>query len=281
MGPTAALPDPRPLQCMEIRGGSQVVDEAVSTPGLDAWVHSRPFEGAANGGDVYYLSLCGGGVITRLIVADVSGHGEEVADVSDSLRTLMRAAINTKSQTRLVGRLNRRFADLMQLRRFATAIVATYLATSRTLTVCNAGHPRPLLYRAEAGSWEVLEGDVGTVGNLPLGLDEESPYHQFSVPLGRGDVVLVYTDALTEAMDPSGTLLGEPGLLELVAGLDPADPRRLGSDLLAAVGRHRGGRPAADDETLVAIRQNGGGPRRLTLAQKVDVYAKVFRLKKY
>ena len=281
MGTTATLPDPRPMHCMEIRGGSQVVDEAVTTPGLDAWVHSRPFEGAANGGDVYYLTLCGGGIITRLIVADVSGHGEEVAEVSDSLRTLMRAAINTKSQTRLVGRLNKRFSDLMQLQRFATAVVATYLATSRSLTVCNAGHPRPLLYRAEAGRWEILDGDVGTVGNLPLGLDDESPYHQFSVTLGKGDVVLVYTDALTEAMDPSGALLGEPGLLDLVAGLDPTDPRRLGADLLTAVDRHRGGRPAADDETLVAIRQNGGGPRRLTLVEKADVYAKVFRLKRY
>ena len=91
---------------------------------------------------MHYVSLCGGGgVITRLILADVSGHGEAVADMAVSLRALMRKNINSKSQTRLVCALNRQFAALAQMSRFATAVVATYLATRKTLTVCNAGHP--------------------------------------------------------------------------------------------------------------------------------------------
>lgn len=274
-------PEGHSMHCMEIRGGSQVVEEGLTTPGLDAWVYSLPHEGAASGGDVHYISVCGGGVITRLIVADVSGHGAEVAEVSNDLRTLMRKNINTKSQTHLVRDLNRQFAALAQLRRFATAVVATYLATKKTLTVCNAGHPRPLWYRAGAGEWVVLDRHVGDVGNLPLGLDDESPYHQFTVTLGRDDLVLVFTDALIEATDPSGNLLGEEGLLALARGLDPGDPRRLGSDLLAAVDRHRGGKSADDDTTLVALHHDAGGPHRLSVSEKIDVYAKVFRLKGY
>jgi serine phosphatase RsbU (regulator of sigma subunit) len=266
---------------MEIRGGSTAVAEAVSTPGIDAWVFSQPYEGAASGGDVHYLSLCGGGIITRLIVADVSGHGASVAEFSNSLRTLMRRNINTKSQTRLVRSLNRQFAELAQMRRFATAVVATYLATNQSLTVCNAGHPRPLWWRAETGTWMLLDLEVRVAGNLPLGLDDETAYHQFAVILGRGDLVLFYTDALIEAADASGVLLGEEGLLSLVRGIEPDGPADLGRSLLEAVARHRDGRPADDDVTLVALHHNASGPRALSIGEKIDVYAKVFGLKAY
>src|SRR5262249_45788163 len=196
------------MKCMEIRGGSRASQDLFGTPGLDAWLWSRPFEGAERGGDVHYVSVCGGGLITRVVVADVSGHGARVAEFSDALRTLMRKNINTKSQTRLVKALNRQFGEAAQARRFATAVVATYLANRRTLTVCNAGHPRPLWYRAESGTWILLDAISVARGNLPLELDDESPYSQFTVNLGRGDLLCFYTDALTEAADPSGRMLG-------------------------------------------------------------------------
>jgi sigma-B regulation protein RsbU (phosphoserine phosphatase) len=269
------------LHCMEIWGGSHAVEKALETPGLDGWISSRPFEGAAAGGDVHYVSLCGGGVLTRLIVADVSGHGAAVAEFAAKLRTLMRRNINRKSQTRLVQALNRQFAELAQLSRFATAVVATYLATRTTLTVCNAGHPRPLWYRAATGDWSTLDQEAGGSSgptNLPLGLDDETPYDQFSIPLGKDDLVVVYTDALTEAADPSGALLGENGLLSIARGLDPADPAQVGPGLLAGVERHRAGQPPDDDVTLLVLHHNAGGPKRLSVGEKLDVYAKVFGL---
>lgn len=267
------------MRCMEIRGGSRAVEESLGTPGLDAWVYSRPFEGADHGGDVYYVSLCGGGQITRIVVADVSGHGAKVADFSESLRDQMRRNINAKSQTRLVKALNREFAASAQSLRFATAVVATYLANLRRLTVCNAGHPRPLWYGAATGDWKWLDHDPEAPGNLPLGLDDDSPYRQFAVDLGPGDVVLFYTDALTEAMDSSGRLLGEDGLIDLARNLDPAAPDRIGPEILAGVERHRDGRPADDDVTLLTIVHNGEGPRPPSLGEKIDVYAKVFGFK--
>ena len=102
----------QPMQCMEIWGGNRPVEKAVSTPGLDIWVSSRPHEQAIAGGDVYYTSLCGGGSITRFILADVSGHGSIVSDVARSLRDLMRKNINSKDQSRLVQALNREFTEL-------------------------------------------------------------------------------------------------------------------------------------------------------------------------
>ena len=271
------------LQCMEIWGGNQAADTSVSTPGLDLWVYSRPYEQADDGGDVHYVSLCGGGVITRLILADVSGHGASVADMARSLRDLMRRNINRKSQARLVKELTRQFTDLAKLRRFATALVATYLTTGDKLTVCNAGHPRPLWYRAAAGAWSVLaprDAEGGALANLPLGIDDTTSFAQAEIDLGRGDLVLFYTDALTEATDPDGRPLGEAGLIELVRFLDVTDPTTVAGDLLARLEAYRGGRAPTDDLTLLLLHHNAGGPPRQTLGQTLDVYAKILGFKR-
>lgn len=269
------------LQCMEIWGGSHAADAAVSTPGLDLWVHSRPHAQADGGGDVHYVSLCGGGVITRFILADISGHGASVAELARSLRDLMRRNINRKSQARLVRALNEQFAELARLRRFATAIVATYLTTGDTLTICNAGHPRPLWYRAARGEWSVLGKDQDSPGltNLPLGIDDATVYEQTELVLGTGDLVLFYTDALTEAADPAGNLLGEDGLHALVGSLDPRDPAAWVRGLVERLDGYRGGRPSGDDLTFLLLRHNASSPGRLTLGQTLDVYAKVLGLR--
>jgi phosphoserine phosphatase RsbU/P len=276
----------RTLQCMEIWGGIEPVERAVATPGLDLWVYSQPYAGQREGGDVHYVTLCGGGVITRVVVADVSGHGTSAAEFSGSLRTLLRKNINHKSQKRLVERLNRQFTEMARLRRFATAVVVTYLASTDRLSVCNAGHPRPLLYRAALREWSLLAqkpDDLAAAANLPLGLDEETRYQAFDVELDRGDLVVFYTDGLSEAADQAGCMLGETGLLRALQELDISDhqPARIGTVLLREAARRRGGGPAEDDLTVVVLYHNGSASPRLSLGQKLDVYAKFFGLKAY
>jgi serine phosphatase RsbU (regulator of sigma subunit) len=268
---------------MEIWGGNQAADTSISTPGLDLWVYSLPHEQAPDGGDIHYVSLCGGGVITRCILADVSGHGASVAELAGSLRDLMRRNINRKSQARLVKELNRQFTDLAKLRRFATALVATYLTTGDKVTVSNAGHPRPFWYRAATGQWSVLafpDGEGNALADLPLGIDENISFAQVEIKLGRGDLVLFYTDALTEATDPNGQMLGETGLLELVRLLDVTDPTKVAAALLARLDAYRGGKVPNDDLTVLLLHHNAGGPPRLSLGQTLNVYAKVLGLKR-
>ena len=277
-GPETSGP-PHTMHCMEIRGGNRAVEGAVRTPGLDLWVFSQPYHADDRGGDVHYVSVCGGGIITRMIVADVSGHGATVGEFSGQLRDLMRRNINDKSQKRLVGSLNRQFSELAQLKVFATAIVATYLATTDRLAVCNVAHPRPLRFRASTGSWSVLTDEAAPGSNLPLGLDSGTKYEQFTVQLEPGDYVIIYTDALIEAADASDSLLGENGLLEIARGLDPSAPDRLGPGLVEGVRRHRSGVAAEDDVTLLVLHHNGGPPRKPSIGEKLDVYAKVFGLK--
>lgn len=272
------------LRCMEIWGGIEPVERALSTPGLDLWVFSRPYRGEERGGDVHYVTLCGGGLITRLVVADVSGHGSSVAEFSSMLRALLRKNINQKSQKRLVESLNREFGEIAQLRRFATTVVMTFLASTARLSISNAGHPRPLLFRAAENEWSLLypeAGELPSAGNLPLGLDEETRYHSFDLNLARGDLVVLYTDAFSEATGPSGTLLGEQGLLRSVRELDVRNktPALVGQDLLQKVAGFRRADGFEDDATLLILFHNGAGRRRLSIAEKVDVYAKVFGLK--
>src|SRR5829696_8466860 len=114
------------MQCMEVWGGNQTADSAVVMAGLDAWVYSKPFEGAPAGGDVYYVSSCATGRITRLLVADVSGHGAAVCDVAGQLRGLMRQHVNRIDASSFVRSMNQQFAQLATSSCFATAVVATF-----------------------------------------------------------------------------------------------------------------------------------------------------------
>ena len=110
------------MQCLEVWGGNQPVDAGVAMAGLDAWVYCKPYQDAAGGGDVYYVSACATGRITRLLVADVSGHGDKVAGVGANLRTMMRRYVNYLDQKRFVRSLNKEFTGLSDCGCFATAV---------------------------------------------------------------------------------------------------------------------------------------------------------------
>src|SRR5439155_13355891 len=107
------------MQCMEVWSGSQLTMQNFSFSGLDAWVYSKPYGGARHGGDIYYASSCATGRITRLLLADVAGHGQTVAAAAADLRTLMRRFVNRLDQTEFVRLLNEQFAGICGDGRYA------------------------------------------------------------------------------------------------------------------------------------------------------------------
>jgi len=243
------------LQCMDIWGGSATVDASIATPGLDIYVHCRPAHGSPEGGDLYYASLCDHGKLTRVVLADVSGHGPQVAPVAEDLRRLMADNIATADQSDLVRALNERFTELGRTGKFATAVIVSFLASLDRVVVVNAGHPRPLLRRAATGEWSYLThespGAGGRVMDLPLGIISPTEYRQFAAPLDRGDLIVLYTDAL---------LPGSEGRLLSAAGrVDPDRPERIAAALEADLIEARCGTPPEDDLTVITLRQNGGG----------------------
>lgn len=274
------------LQCMEIFGGSESKYDAISVPGIDASITSKPYAGAKDGGDIYYVSLCGSGNIGRFVLADVSGHGDEVAEVSGVLRRLMRKHVNTPNQARFARALNREFSQLSESGKFATAVLMTYFAPTSQLVVSNAGHPAPLWYRAEDRSWHRLGEDHdlacsrGSVKlglhNLPLGVIDETRYSQFTVPIGKGDLVLAFTDGFAESRNDNGEMLGEDGLLEIARGLDPSDPDHL---LERLNGEVFNGRYAIDDDaTIMLLRHNGSSPPPQSAGAVVRTLGRLLRV---
>jgi sigma-B regulation protein RsbU (phosphoserine phosphatase) len=248
------------MTCMEVWGGCDAVDSAVTLSGLDAWVYSRPYEQAQGGGDVYYVSACATGRINRLLVADVSGHGEKVRGIAVELRDLMRRYVNYLDQSKFVLSMNRQFVECSAAGCFATAIVSTFFAPTRTLSLCNAGHPPPLLYRAATRTWSLL--DRATRGNIPLGIMDFENCEQFTVELDVDDLVLVYTDSLIEAKAADGEMLGTEGLLTLVTdSINPNQPQSLIPTLLRTIDDRTHSGLRADDVTTLLLRPNGTGAR--------------------
>jgi serine phosphatase RsbU (regulator of sigma subunit) len=254
---------------MEVWGGSQLTAAGVEFGGLDAWVYSKPYGQAKAGGDVYYASSCATGRISRLLLADVSGHGNTVAATAADLRTLMRRFVNRLDQTEFVRLLNQQFMALSQDGSFATAIVTTFFAPSRRLTVCNAGHPRPLMYHAAQRRWDFLghhsldkQGAAvkSTPSNIPLGILDLSEYEQFDVELETGDCIVSYTDALIESNDADGEMLGEAGLLRILRALGDVEPHRLIDTLLKEIAGRHPENLSDDDVTVLVMRANGRPP---------------------
>lgn len=249
------------MQCLEIWGGNHAVEEHFHRPGLDVWVYSCPHENAASGGDVYYLSSCASGRISRMLLADVSGHGPRVSGLARRLRDLMRRYVNSISQAQFVEGMNREFVELNQEGSFATAIVGTFFASTQSFQMSVAGHPRPLLYRRKTGRWELFEIDhraaVSTgLLNTPWGISESVSYGQTQLNLATGDMLLTYTDGVTETWVADGKLLETQGLLNLVQTLDATRPDRLLQSLLSAL-RDQATAPIGDDLSLLLACVNG------------------------
>jgi len=132
------------------------------------------------------------------VMADVSGHGTPAAVIMTVLRTLIHAELpnnRDKSAGEFLERVNRVMCETyLRDSRFVTVWAAVLNPVSRRLTYASAGHNPPRLLRG--GS--VLSLDV--VGGLPLGFDPGASYEDASITLEPEDLVVIYTDGITEAM---------------------------------------------------------------------------------
>lgn len=244
------------LACFELWGGNSGANHAVELPGLEGWVYSSPLEAKQAGGDVHYLSVCSQGRLSRIAVADVAGHGSHASAVAENLRKVLQHHTNNWDQSTLMRELNEAFARESRQNRFATAAVLGFYIETGELLFSSAGHPPPFWYRAQEKSWEILQDNTPyavQIGGLPLGLIPGTAYSQTGVRLAKGDKVVLYTDGITEAKNPSETALGQEGLLEIVRALNPGSPADTCIDLLTAVQTFRGGEPRHDDETVLVL----------------------------
>lgn len=259
------------LACNEVWGGNGATEAPLSLPGLEGHVYCLPYHDQAAGGDLHYVSSCGTGRITRVMLADVMGHGESAADVAGYLRSLMRRYLNHIEPHNLASEVSRLLhSEPAGEGRFATSVILTFFAPTGELSLCNAGHPAPLLYRKREGKWHPLRrrSDKPYATNLPLGIEEGGGYDEQVLNLAPDDAVVLYTDGLIEANTPDGEQLGTEGLIGILQELgDPASREHAGDlcEHVLEAARLNGYNLDGDDVSFVVLRcagrSNGVGMR--------------------
>jgi serine phosphatase RsbU (regulator of sigma subunit) len=250
-------PASRHLECAEVWAGSERTDSVVEMPGLRAWVHSAPSGSDSRGGDVHYVSLCPACTVSRIALADVSGHGQAVAALAEKLRELMLRELTALEQIAMMRDLNRVVLEELDGVHYATMVAAGWHSKRGLLVVTNAGHPPPCWYRAARGEWSWIEAKGastrGRVAGAPLGLFADLSYERRVLKPELGDLVMLHTDGVFEAPDESGDELGREGLMDIASGLEASSAPVFGSQLVSALQRFRGSRKPTDDETVIVL----------------------------
>lgn len=239
--------------CQEVWGGNRSISAPIELPGICGTLYSKSCDGL-RGGDIYYLSVCGSGLLSRFCVADITGHGESVATVSSELHAQMRKSMNRFDQRRVLERLNRRIYN-DGFDGFATAISGTYFPPTQMLSISLAGHEPCWWYRSESQTWERLTvSDNGRLSNVALGVDPSVKYTRRRVRVRHGDRILFVTDGVLEASNPSGELFGVERLESCLDRYKRSDREALANRILQQTREHSGlDATSQDDVTLLVL----------------------------
>jgi serine phosphatase RsbU (regulator of sigma subunit) len=200
------------------------------------------------GGDYYDFIDLGAGQL-GIVLADISGKGISGALLMANLQANLRSqyALAVEDLPRLLKSVNKLFYENTPEECYATLVFAVYDDARRTLRYANCGHNPPLLLRAD-GTIDKLESTT-TV----LGMFEEWECPLAETQILRGDVLVIYTDGITEAVDSLGEEFGVTRLIEAVQARRGLNPQALVSEIFDAVHQFSQG-PQSDDLTLIAAR---------------------------
>src|SRR5499427_36545 len=188
----------------------------------------------------------------RLIVAlgDVSGKGTAAALLMSSLH----AAVHAQSGSHdtlvdTISAVNKYLADNIPANRFVTLFYAELDPESGSLAFLNAGHNPPLIVHS-AGTVEQLAS-----GGLPLGIKRDADYREGRTQLQPGDVLVIYSDGVTEAVSPTGEEFGPTRLYEVVSRNIEASAAGIRDRIESSLTKFSQGTSAADDITLVIVKR--------------------------
>jgi phosphoserine phosphatase RsbU/P len=190
----------------------------------------------------------------RLVIAlgDVSGKGTAAALLMSSLHAAIHAqSASHDSLVATISAVNRYLADNIPANRFVTLFYAELDPESGSMAFLNAGHNPPLIVHA-AGTVEQLAS-----GGLPLGIKPDAEYREGRTQLQPGDVLVIYSDGVTEAVSPTGEEFGPTRLYEVVSRNVEASAAGIRDRIESSLTKFAQGTSAADDITLVIVkRQN-------------------------
>jgi len=204
------------------------------------------------GGDYYdFLDLPDGRL--GIAIGDVSGKGVGAALMMASLEASLRALASVvRDPAELMGRVNNLVCQASAANRYATLFYAEFDPATRCLTFVNAGHNPPIVLRNCRGACQVLRLETGgpVVGLLP----QQYQHGEFSHE--AGDLVVLFTDGVSESMNVREEEWGEERLIELAKTCHGLPAREGMKRILAAAQAFAGGAPQYDDMTLMVLRLN-------------------------
>jgi sigma-B regulation protein RsbU (phosphoserine phosphatase) len=215
-------------------------------PGYDISAYNFPTEEVS--GDYYdwvriYEDQIG------LVIADVSGKGVPAALLMAFLRASLRAATHIGYAPQIsMAKVNYLLWESIERNQFITAFYGILDTVNRTLAYANAGHNPPLLLKA-SGEERFIER-----GGLPLGMFRDTRYHQYYLPIEPGDVLVLYTDGVTEATNPAGDEFGRERLATAVREAANLPARELIRSVQNEVLNWTDGKGASDDITFFVIK---------------------------
>jgi len=212
----------------------------------------RPAEQVS--GDFYDAFRIGDGRIA-IVMGDVSGKGVPAALVTGVVHGAIRSSPWSESASAHEGesrRLNLLLCERASGARYASMLWCYYDPLTRLLCYVNAGHYPPLLI----GNWghgsEIMRLDAG--GGPVLGILPAARYEQARLEVCPGDVLVLYSDGLTEAVNAAGEEYGESRLREFLATADTQSPDAIRDAILASASAFLGAAPPRDDLTLVVAK---------------------------
>jgi phosphoserine phosphatase RsbU/P len=222
-------------------------------PGVDLAFATRPQNTVA--GDYYDAFLRAGpeghaGQTLLMVVADVAGKSVPAALLMATFQASIRAlAARPGNLDELARDLNRYACDhSLAGMRFTTAFIAEYDPSARRISYVNAGHNAPFLRRASGAMLRLEEGTV------PFGIDTAAEYHTSPVAIEVGDLLVIFTDGLPEAVDNSGAEYGEVRLQNRVEHFTNEPAATVLAAIMADVDGYVGPARQHDDITCMAVR---------------------------
>ncbi|MBZ5659993.1 MAG: SpoIIE family protein phosphatase [Acidobacteriia bacterium] len=190
---------------------------------------------------------------TAILVADVSGKGLGAALLTTMLQGALSGMSNTTDPVQVLNHLNRFLCSHSEVGRYATMFFSI-LDRNGQLLFINAGHPSPLIIRCG----EVL--DLLTEGSFPVGLVPQAEFTATTTNLQPGDTLALFSDGVTEAMDPQEELYGVPRLREVLAGRHDQPLDHLQKTVLESIQKFTRGASQNDDITLLLVRYQAPEP---------------------
>ncbi|MGB2697342.1 MAG: GAF domain-containing SpoIIE family protein phosphatase [Candidatus Zixiibacteriota bacterium] len=217
-----------------------------SIEGLDIVGHSIPAKDV--GGD-YYDFIRIDDTHLGIVIADVSGKGTSAALLMSNLQACLRGqALTNHSVKDTVAKVNFTLCNFMEMGKFITLFYGILDTQNKAFTYTNAGHNYPFLLEGN-GNVKTLEK-----GGLVLGTISNSLYEEETVQLKPGDLILLYTDGITEAANEKNEMFEEKKLLELLKDNQGTSAQEISRRIVDDVLSFQGILPQADDITLVLIK---------------------------